>query len=129
RHAADRLRYSRGTRLVMGNALVARLFYSLQNANVPIAYDARLVELVKGNEGVEGAVVDIGVARQTIRARRGVILATGGFAPNEKLRAEFMPELAIKHSNAFAGASGDGFTAARIAGAAVDDRHTNPAFY
>jgi succinate dehydrogenase/fumarate reductase flavoprotein subunit len=129
RHAADRLRYQRGTRLVMGNALVARLFYSLRNANVPIAYEARLVKLVRGNEGIEGAVVDIGDKRQTIRARRGVILATGGFAPNEKLRAEFMPELAIKHSNAFAGASGDGFTAARAAGAAVDDKHTNPAFY
>jgi 3-oxosteroid 1-dehydrogenase len=129
RHATDRLRYRRGTRLVMGNALVARLFYSLRTANVPIAYDARLVELVRGNEGIEGAVADIGTSRQTIRARRGVILATGGFAPNEKLRAEFMPELAIKHSNAFAGASGDGFTAARSAGAAVDDKHANPAFY
>ena len=30
RHATDRLRFARGTRLVMGNALVARLFYSLQ---------------------------------------------------------------------------------------------------
>src|SRR6187431_1022010 len=49
RHATDRLRYARGTRLVMGNALVARLFYSLRQRNVPIAYDARLVELVKGN--------------------------------------------------------------------------------
>src|SRR2546430_1676782 len=80
----------RGTRLVMGNALVARLFYSLRRRNVAIAYNARLVELVRANAGVDGAVVDIGDARQTIRARHGVILATGGFAPNEKLRAEFM---------------------------------------
>ena len=129
RHATDRLRFRRGTRLVMGNALVARLFYSLKRRNVAVVFDARLVELVKGTDGVEGAVVDIGDKRQTIRARRGVILATGGFAPNEKLRAEFMPDLAIKHSNAFAGASGDGFTAARTAGAAVDDKHTSPAFY
>src|SRR6185436_19793701 len=46
RHATDRLRYRRGTRLVMGNALVARLFYSLRARNVPIAFDAKLVELV-----------------------------------------------------------------------------------
>ena len=32
RHATDRLRYRRGTRLLMGNALVARLFYSLRRA-------------------------------------------------------------------------------------------------
>src|SRR5947209_8041583 len=127
RHATDRLRFKRGTRLVMGNALVARLFYSLKTKNVPIAFGARLVELVKGNDTVEGAVVDIGEKRQTIHARCGVILATGGFAPNEKLRAEF--GIPAAHSNAFAGASGDGFSAARAAGAAVDDKHTSPAFY
>src|SRR4029079_14618018 len=42
---------------------------------------------------------------------------------------EFMRALPVAHSNAFAGASGDGFQAARAAGAAVDDRHTSPAFY
>jgi len=129
RHATDRLRYRRGTRLVMGNALVGRLFYSLRARDVPIAFDARLVELVKGADHVDGAVVDIGDKRQTIRARRGVILATGGFAPSEKLRAEFMRALPVAHSNAFAGASGDGFQAARAAGSAVDEKHTSPAFY
>jgi succinate dehydrogenase/fumarate reductase flavoprotein subunit len=129
RHAGDRLRYPRGTRLVMGNALVARLFYSLRQRNVPVAFDARLVELVKGKDGIEGAVVDSGPSRQTIHARRGVILATGGFAPNERLRAEYMGGLPVAHSNAFAGADGDGFTAARAAGAAVDHKHTSPAFY
>jgi succinate dehydrogenase/fumarate reductase flavoprotein subunit len=129
RHATDRLRFSRGTRLVMGNALVARLFYSLRAQKVPIVFGAKLVALVQGKDRTEGAVVDIGPARHTIRARRGVILATGGFAPNEKLRAVFMPGLPIAHSNAFAGASGDGFQAARAAGAAVDDKHTSPAFY
>jgi succinate dehydrogenase/fumarate reductase flavoprotein subunit len=129
RHATDRLRFSRGTRLVMGNALVARLYYSLRQRNVPAVFDAALVALVQGKERVEGAVVDIGEKRQTIRARRGVILATGGFAPNERLRGEFMRDVPVAHSNAFIGASGDGFSAARTVGAAVDDKHTNPAFY
>jgi succinate dehydrogenase/fumarate reductase flavoprotein subunit len=129
RHAGDRLRHKRGTRLVMGNALVARLYYSLKQRSVPIAFDARLVALVRGKGRVEGAVVDIGEKRLTIGARRGVILATGGFAPNEQLRAEFMGGLPVSHSNAFAGASGDGFSAARAIGAAVDDKHTSPAFW
>ena len=129
RHAADRVRFSRGTRLVMGNALVARLYHSLKGRNVPIAFDAKLVALVRGKERVDGAVIDIGDKRQTFRARRGVILATGGFAPNEKLRAEFMRGIPVAHSNAFAGANGDGFQAARAVGAAVDEKHTNPAFY
>jgi 3-oxosteroid 1-dehydrogenase len=129
RHATDRLRFPRGTRLVMGNALVARLYYSLKRQNVPIAFDATLVALVRGKDRVEGAVIDFGDKRQTIGARRGVILATGGFAPNATLRAEFMADVPVAHSNAFAGASGDGFSAARAIGAAVDAKHTSPAFY
>jgi 3-oxosteroid 1-dehydrogenase len=129
RHATDRLRYRRGTRLVMGNALVGRLFYSLRQRDVPMVYQAKLAALVREEKRVAGAVVDIGERRQTIAARRGIILATGGFAPNETLRAEFMNDLPIGHSNAFVGASGDGFMAGRAVGAAVDARHTNPAFY
>ena len=129
RHASDRLRYKRGTRLVMGNALVGRLYHSLKARNVPIAYDAKLVALVRGKTRVEGAVIDFGDRRQTIGARHGNILATGGFAPNETLRAEFMKGMPVAHSNAFAGASGDGFTAARTVGAAVDDKHISPAFW
>ena len=41
RYLADRLRYPRGTRLMMGNALVGRLFYSLRQRDVPILFDAR----------------------------------------------------------------------------------------
>ena len=129
RHATDRLRHKRGTRLVMGNALVARLYHSLQQRKVRVAFDAKLVALVRGKARVDGAVIDIGEKRLTIGARRGVIVATGGFAPSERLRGEFMGGLPVAHSNAFAGASGDGFTAARQVGAAVDDKHTNPAFY
>jgi 3-oxosteroid 1-dehydrogenase len=129
RHASDRLRYARGTRLVMGNALVARLYYSLRSKKVPIRFDTRLVELVKEGGRVTGAVVEDGTTRRSIGARRGVILATGGFAPSADLRREFMPDIPIAHSNAFAGASGEGFAAARKAGAAVDDKHVSPAFY
>ncbi len=40
-----------------------------------------------------------------------------------------MKDVPVAHSNAFAGANGDGFQAARAVGAAVDEKHTNPAFY
>lgn len=129
RHATDRLRFARGTRLVMGNALVGRLFYSLKTRNVPLWFDARLVELVKQSGRVIGAVVDVGTARKTIHARKGVVLATGGFAPNAALMAEYLAGQPVAHSNAFKGASGDGFMAARAAGAATDAKHTSPAFY
>lgn len=129
RHLTDRLRYRRGTRLVMGNALVARLFYSLRQRDVPILYDAKLIALVKNGGRIEGATVEIDRNRQTIRAKRGVILATGGFGASPSLQAEFVPDTPVSHSNVFAGASGDGFEAARAAGGAVDSAHTTGAFY
>src|SRR3954452_10283382 len=129
RHATDRLRFKRGTRLVMGNALVARLFYSLRQRDVPIEYQAKVVELVKSNGGVEGAVVDIGETRQTVRVRRAVILATGGFGSNTKLQKQYNANAPIEHASAFAGASGDGFVAGQAAGGAVDAKHTMDAFY
>jgi hypothetical protein len=42
RHATDRLRYRRGTRLLIRNALVARLFYSLRRNGVPVWLNASL---------------------------------------------------------------------------------------
>jgi succinate dehydrogenase/fumarate reductase flavoprotein subunit len=113
----------------MGNALVARLFYSLRSRNVPIVFDARLVTLVKNKDRIEGAVVDIGDKRQTIGVRHGVILATGGFGASADLHKEFLPNEPVAHSNAFAGANGDGFKAARAVGAAVDTAHVMGAFY
>jgi succinate dehydrogenase/fumarate reductase flavoprotein subunit len=129
RHARDRLRHKRGTRLVMGNALVGRLYHSLKARNVPIVFDAKLVALVRGKARVEGAVVDIGDKRLTIAARRGIVLATGGFGGSLGLQAEFIPGAPVSHTNAFAGASGDGFNAARAVGGAVDEAHTTAAFY
>jgi succinate dehydrogenase/fumarate reductase flavoprotein subunit len=129
RQATDRLRFRRGTRLVMGNALVGRLYYSLRRRNVPIEYDAKLIELVKSNGGVKGAVVDIGDKRQTVRAQHAVILATGGFGANTEMQKQYNADAPVEHTTAFAGASGDGFKAAQAAGAAVDAKHTMDAFY
>lgn len=129
RHATDRLRFRRGTRLVMGNALVARLYYSLRQRNVAIEYGAKLVELVKSNGRIEGAVVDVGDKRQTIRAKCAVILATGGFGADTKLQKHYNANAPVEHTTAFSGASGDGFNAAQAAGAAVDANHTMDAFY
>src|SRR5262249_16681353 len=46
RYLADRLRYPRGTRLMMGNALVARLFYSLRKQRVSILFGAAITDLL-----------------------------------------------------------------------------------
>src|SRR5262245_53141572 len=76
----DRLNYTRGTRLVMGNALVARLFYSLRQRKVPILFNARIDSVIRDGDAVVGAIVCHAGKELRVRARRGVVLATGGFA-------------------------------------------------
>lgn len=129
RHALDRLRYRRGTRLVMGNALVARQLYSLRGAGVPIRFGTRLVELLREGGRVVGAAVEGPQGRRTIRAERGVVLATGGVARNASLRAALFPEPARALSLAPEGHTGDAVAAALAAGAALDDAMQSPGLW
>lgn len=127
RHGADRLTRMRGTRLIMGNALVGRLLFSLRLKNVPIRLNCGLVELIGDAAQIEGAVIEQNGVRERIRARRGVALATGGFSGSEKFRAEWFPK-EVRHTSAFAGNDGGGIAAARTVGAAAGDSG-NPAFW
>src|SRR3984893_13563107 len=74
RHATDRLRHRRGTRLLMGNALVARLFYSLRRNGVPIWLNASLRELTVAAGGVRGAVLSVEGQPRRVNVRRGIVL-------------------------------------------------------
>ncbi|MBV9785196.1 MAG: FAD-dependent oxidoreductase [Acidisphaera sp.] len=125
RHGLDRIRHRRGTRLVMGNALVARLLYSLRRAAVPISFETALAELVQERGSVTGAVVEDRAGRRAIRARRGVVLATGGFARDARLREQLFPAAARPHSLAPESNTGDGVKAALRSGAALDDGAEN----
>jgi glycine/D-amino acid oxidase-like deaminating enzyme len=125
RHARDRLRYRRGTRLLMGNALVARLFYSLRRNGVPIWLNASLQELTVAAGRVCGAVLMVNGNRRRVTARRGVVLATGGFGGSvERLNDYVRPPLA--HAVAFAGAAGDGIRLARTLGAFLEAAFWTP---
>ena len=125
RYAMDRLSYPRGTRLVMGNALVARLYWSLRRSQVPILCESPLIDLV-----AEGArIVGARVGEVAVKARRAVVLATGGFGNNLTLRAAFMPAAAPAYSLACAEASGDGMSAATRFGAAVAGTQRTGAFW
>lgn len=91
RHLADRLLRGRATRLTNGNALAGRLLETALAAGVEIWTDAP----VEGLEVADGRVTGLSVRRGgetiAIRARRGVILATGGYGGNAALRARTMP--------------------------------------
>lgn len=128
RYLRDRLRHARGTRLLLGQALVGRLFYSCLQKGVEVAVDTRLVELVREGGRVVGAVVDGAKGRQRIRARRGVVLATGGCAASQAWRDRLL-DRKIPHALAFAGATGDGLDAAIGVGAGLERDHVTPFFW
>jgi succinate dehydrogenase/fumarate reductase flavoprotein subunit len=108
RYLSDRLTYARGTRLMMGNALVARLFYSLRKRNVPILFDASIIEVDGDRHGVKGAQLKIGDRKTLVKARKGVVLATGGYAQNKGFRETFMPRPVPTYSMSSSDNKGDG---------------------
>jgi succinate dehydrogenase/fumarate reductase flavoprotein subunit len=120
RYLSDRLRYSRGTRLMMGNALVGRMYHSLLKLGVRPNFNTRLDELVVQDGRVTGATIVGPSGPRLVIARKGVILATGGFAHNEAYRQRLMPDPVPKYSLACETNHGDGIAAAEALGARVD---------
>lgn len=79
-----------GKRLVgMGGALACSLMNIVRNQQTPVWLSSPLVELVIENGAVVGAVVDRNGRRVRVRARRGVMLAAGGFAHNREWRMKY----------------------------------------
>jgi succinate dehydrogenase/fumarate reductase flavoprotein subunit len=122
RHMLDRLSHQRGTRLLMGNALAARLFYSLKKRNVPVWTNSRVTELIRSEGRVIGAAVEAESGRQQrVYARAGVVLASGGFSYSPEWRRRLMtPAETQALSLAYEWNEGDGLTLAEASGANVE---------
>lgn len=130
RYAADRLRgYHRGTRLLLGNALAARLFYSVLRRGIDYHLNAPVTELLSGPAGVDGVRALIDGRSRAIRARRGVVVACGGFPWHTAMRAAHFPAPAGAWSAAPESNTGDGLELARQAGAALGSGHAGPALW
>lgn len=131
RYAADRARgYHRGTRLLLGNALAAQLFDQVLQRGVPYRLSTELLGLVRNEHGrITGVVVREDGLKRRIRARRGVVLATGGFPWDEARRSKQYPAPTGAWSMSPEGNTGDGIRIATDAGAALGTGHTQPAFW
>lgn len=111
RHGWDLLRHGRGMHLVNGNALVARLLRSALDLEVQLLTGSPAVRLLREGERVSGAV--LGGERQVI-ARRGVVLACGGFAHDPQRLAQRIGHR--HHCAAPLDNSGDGLRLGETAG-------------
>lgn len=130
RYFSDRLRgYHRGTRLVLGNALAGRLFKSVLDRGIAYWLNTSLRQLLVE----DGRVAGVGLVRDgqpvSVRARQGVIVATGGFPWSESLRAELYPQPTGPWSMSPQDNRGEGIALARQAGAALGTGHASPAFW
>ena len=76
----------------MGNALAIGLRQGLVDAGVPVHYETELVDLVVEDGRVAGVRVRHAGAETVVRARRGVVLGSGGFERNLELRERWQPK-------------------------------------
>jgi 3-oxosteroid 1-dehydrogenase len=76
----------------MGNAIAIGLRQGLLDVGVPVHYDTELVDLVIEDGRVVGVRVRRDGAEQVVRARRGVVLGSGGFERNAELREKYLPQ-------------------------------------
>ena len=130
RHFLDLLRYGRGMTLTNGNALAGRLAKSALDLKIPLWLSSPVRELIVENGAVRGAHVVREGRPIEVRARRGVVLACGGF-PHDVARRKAMfphaPTGAEHYSPGPVGNTGDGLRLAETAGGQIENRLPNAA--
>ena len=105
----------------LGAAGVARFRLALSEAGVPLWLDTPLVDVVEEDGAVVGAVVERNGSQQRVRARRGVVLAAGGFEKNEEMRKRYQAEpINSVWTSGSAGNTGDAIRIGEKLGAALD---------
>src|SRR6202163_4331556 len=128
-YALQRLRAPRGTTLHLGNALAARLYASLLARNIDIWFGASVEHLLVEDNAVRGVGIADSSGSRPITARKGVVLATGGFSHDQELRERTFPSAAGGVSAASPAGTGDGLRLAIATGARVGAAVASPAYW
>ncbi len=128
-YAWQRLRAPRGTRLVLGNALVAHLLKSALELKVSLRLGTPVTGLVLREGAVAGVEIEAQGGRETILARAGVVLATGGFSHDAELRARLLPAEVSPRSPVCATSTGDGLRIGLEAGGTLGAQNTHNAYW
>src|SRR6478609_5645070 len=105
----------------MGNAIAIGLRKGLIDADVPVAYDTELTDLVIEDGRVVGVRAQHDGQEVVIRARRGVILGSGGFEKNLEMREKYQPQpTSVDWTTGSQFNTGGGVLAGIAAGADID---------
>ncbi|MGO8768348.1 MAG: FAD-binding protein [Mycobacterium sp.] len=104
----------------IGQSLAARLRLAMRERGIPVWLDSPMVELLTDADGaVTGVVLEGNGGTQRVGARRGVILASGGFDHDLAWRKEQLPVIEQDWSFGNPAAMGDGIRAGEKVGAAT----------
>lgn len=86
-----------------GKVVMNRLMTRVVEAGIDVRFDTRVTGLVQAGDGrICGVEIKANNRFRYLLARRGVVLAMGGFIMNEQLTAQHLPELAAictRHGN------------------------------
>ncbi len=82
----------RDRRLTGGQALIGGLYAALRQRKLPLWLDSSLQSLVVESGRVTGVVVQREGGEVTVKARKAVILAAGGFERNQAMREQYLPQ-------------------------------------
>lgn len=128
RHVLDLITHKRGTRLVLGNALAARLGKTVFDLGIPLHLDAPLTGIEKD---ANGRVIAVRSGDRRIDVRHGVILAAGGFPASETMRKAHVDHAASTehYSMSPAGNTGDAIALGRETGGTTGGDNLHPAFW
>ncbi len=125
-HVGELLMHGRGVRLTSGNALIGRLLKAAVDSGVKLWDSAPARGLVIEKGTVRGATIERDGQAVHVEARRGVVLACGGFPRDSERRKRLFPHR--EHwSPAPESNTGDGLRLAESAGAELDETLPNAA--
>ncbi|MGF6780999.1 FAD-dependent oxidoreductase [Paraburkholderia sp. GAS334] len=129
RYGVDRLSYHRGTRLVGGNALIARLYKTILDRQIDIWLQSSATRLIIDDGTVVGAEVVRDGRTIRIRARRGVVIATGGYPGSREMRKEHSRKPTVELGLGLPGNVGEGIRLGLSAGGRIDHNSEDTGFY
>lgn len=126
RHLIDLALYGRGMQLRNGLSLVGRLLRSAADLGVDLRTSAPVIRLLREGEAVQGAVLATPEGEVEVRARRGVVLAAGGFPHDAERRRALFPADGEHLTVAAPSATGDGLRLGEAAGGRVEETLAAP---
>jgi 3-oxo-5alpha-steroid 4-dehydrogenase len=107
-----------------GIPLMENLLRSAREKGVQMICDARALNTIRDGSDIVGITARIDARQRHFRARRGVVLAAGGFIMNEEMVATYAPRLALgNYPNGNPNDTGAGIRIGMAAGGAVVNMH------